>query len=33
MNGFKECIAAIPSMTYFAIWEKEEITEFDDFII
>ena len=28
-----ECIAAIPSVSLFAIWRKEEDTEFDDFII
>ena len=31
--GFKERIAAIPSMIHFAIWGKEEDTEFDDFQI
>ena len=31
--GFKEHIAAIPSMFHFAIWEKEKNTESDDFII
>ena len=31
--GFKECIAAILSMIHFAMWSKEEDTEFDDFII
>ena len=31
--GFKERVAAIPSMIHFAIWGTEEDTEFDDFII
>ena len=31
--GLKESIATIPSMIHFAIWGKEEDTEFDDFII
>ena len=31
--GFKECIAAIPSLIHFGIWGNEEDTEFDDFII
>ena len=31
--GFKERIAAIPPIIHFAIWGKEEDTEFDDFII
>ena len=31
--GFKERMATIPSMIYFAFSGKEEDTEFDDFII
>ena len=30
--GFKECIAAITSMIYFATCGKEKDTELDDFI-
>ena len=33
LECIKECIAAIPSVSLFAIWRKEEDTEFDDFII
>ena len=31
--GFKERIAAVPWMIYFAIWEKKEDNQFDNFII
>ena len=31
--GFIERIAAIPSINHFAIWGKEQDTEFDNFML